>query len=358
MKDRLIKYHPRALRKYISEYNKEQRAEISKKIKVKRKEFSEVMKAERKGQKILKEIKIPKGTKKEGLVKLVLSRASMKIKAENDFKNKTALEGFEFDGEIMKPIKGYKKPKAEPKEKKETPKKESAEIATKTEPEKKKGRPAKKTPPVQQKSKITDFIKKAPPKKKVPKITVTESKEEKKEKKPEIKSSLPPIPKSKARIRVGKKEAPKKKPKFKPLTEEQKLLLEFVKEYAKPNLSKKKVDPMIIIMADQVVNDLANASGGSPNITIPKEYINYRYGSKQTENASWGDYSENYGLKNKENIRKTNEDIIDFINFYIKQGSLDFEYIEDTEPKFNEQYVINKLKKSKEPAKKSEAKKR
>ena len=113
MKDKLINYHSRALRKYISEYNKEQRAEISAKIKEKRKEFSEKMKAERKGQKIIREIKIPKGIKKEGLVKLVMSRASMKIKAENDFKNKTALEGFEFKGEVMQP-KGLKVKKEKP----------------------------------------------------------------------------------------------------------------------------------------------------------------------------------------------------------------------------------------------------
>ena len=113
MKDKLMNYHPRALRKYISEYNKQQRAEISEKIKEKRKEFSEKMKAERKGQKMIREIKIPKGIKKEGLVKLVMSRASMKIKAENDFKNKTAFEGFEFKGDVLQP-QGLKAKKEKP----------------------------------------------------------------------------------------------------------------------------------------------------------------------------------------------------------------------------------------------------
>jgi len=136
MKNNLKNYHPRALRKYITEFNKQVRAGISEDIKKKRKEVSEKLKAERKGRKVLEEIKIPKGVTKNQLVDLVLSRSSMKQKAESDFKNKTAFEGFEFREGGMNPVKGYKKPKVNEvpkKEKKETQKKKALEPAAKEE---------------------------------------------------------------------------------------------------------------------------------------------------------------------------------------------------------------------------------
>jgi len=112
------------------------------------------------------------------------------------------------------------------------------------------------------------------------------------------------------------------------------------------------VEPLIRDMTELVINDLANASGGAPTIKVPFEYLNYEYDSDQTEKAGWGDYSDDYGLKNAKNKIRTNENIIKYLNYYIKNGQLNFEELEEIEKKYNKEYVENKLKSKKTAPKK------
>lgn len=65
-------HEPKKLRSFISEANKNIRAQISAEIKVERKKFSEEMMKKRKIEKEKRLIKIPRGIKKEGLIKVIM----------------------------------------------------------------------------------------------------------------------------------------------------------------------------------------------------------------------------------------------------------------------------------------------
>ena len=65
-------HEPKKLRSFISEANKNIRAQITAEIKVERKKFSEEMMKKRKLEKEKRLIKIPRGIKKEGLIKVIM----------------------------------------------------------------------------------------------------------------------------------------------------------------------------------------------------------------------------------------------------------------------------------------------
>ena len=202
-------HEPKNLRGFIKEANKGIRAKISEEIKEERKKFSAEMMEKRKIEKEKRIIKIPKSSKKDDLIKIIMDNKEhfkdiikdKKIKIIKDKKEPVKKEPVAKLGEsgIGKKRKRVDKPI----------KKKVVSV------------PAKKEESVA--AKLTKELFKAKakakpkPKPKIPTITITEEEKPKKKvikvggrfitpkPKTEPKSTLPPIPKSKIKIRLPTK---------------------------------------------------------------------------------------------------------------------------------------------------------
>ena len=100
-----MKYHPSALRKYISEHNRRIRKDIGEEIKSERVKYSKFLKVKRADLKKEQTINT-KGLKKEGLVNAILkSPVIMRAIKADKGRNKPFFEGFEFKENALQPIK-------------------------------------------------------------------------------------------------------------------------------------------------------------------------------------------------------------------------------------------------------------
>ena len=128
MKNNLMKYHPGALRKYISEHNRRIRKDIGGEIKSQRVKYNQFLKVKR--EELKKEQTInTKGLKKEGLVNAILkSPVIMRAIKSDKERKKPFFDGFEFKNDSLQPIK---------KQAKQTEKKQTEKKQTEKETEKK-----------------------------------------------------------------------------------------------------------------------------------------------------------------------------------------------------------------------------
>jgi len=186
-------HEPKNLRSFIAQANKNIRAEITAEIKVERKKFSEEMMKKRKLEKEKRLIKIPKGAKKEGLIKIIMDNKKhfKDIKKNVTKQDKIKELDIEIKNETPK-IKNMNSSQLNELSKKYMNYKELVGLDNK-----------------KHKGIVKAIFKRQQELKKpsLPKITITEAEEEKGGGPADPKSKLPPIPKPLTKIRI----APKKK---------------------------------------------------------------------------------------------------------------------------------------------------
>ncbi len=107
-------------------------------------------------------------------------------------------------------------------------------------------------------------------------------------------------------------------------------------------------------MTNIMIDNLADT--GSGDLGGPKEYLVYRINTGQKFKAYWGDNSNEFGRSGKENKIKTNKNIINFLKYYIKEGLLNIEIINQDEPEFTREYIMDKLDLKKKSPKKQDFK--
>ena len=234
------------LKEFIKEANRNIRQTISAEIKEERKEFSAAMRAKRKIEKEKRIIQIPKGSKKDDLIKIIMDNKKhfkdiIKDKKIIIKKDKQSSKSKDDKKIIIKKDK-KEEVKSVPKEKSKYIKKYEAALATPiaTKPKAKLGESGigkkrkreekpikKKVVDVPAKESVAGKLAKSlfkekakpKPKPKIPTITITEEEKPKRKvikvggrfitpkPKAEPKSTLPPIPKSKIKIRLPKEKS-------------------------------------------------------------------------------------------------------------------------------------------------------